>query len=66
MYKNRCYMPFILYPPDMYDVPDAKADRQLVQSLELNGDGTDFVMYLPFPIVAFAVKLTPILLIYCL
>ena len=20
MYKNRCYMPFLLYPPDMYDV----------------------------------------------
>ncbi|MHA3316480.1 MULTISPECIES: hypothetical protein [Yersinia pseudotuberculosis complex] len=59
MYKNRCYMPFILFPPDMYDVPDTKSDNQLIQSLDLESDGTDFVMYLSIPYCRVCCKACP-------
>lgn len=59
MYKNRCYMPFILYPPDMYDFPEAKAESQIIKSLDLDSDGTDFVMYLSIPYCRVCCKACP-------
>ncbi|BET96036.1 coproporphyrinogen-III oxidase family protein [Xenorhabdus taiwanensis] len=59
MYKNRCYMPFILYPPDMYDVVDSGLENQLIQSLELEHDGTNFVMYLSVPYCRVCCKACP-------
>ncbi|SMB45856.1 Coproporphyrinogen dehydrogenase (modular protein) [Serratia proteamaculans] len=59
MYKNRCYMPFILYPPDMYDVSDAVSENNLTKSLDLDKDGTDFVMYLSVPYCRVCCKACP-------
>ncbi|MEE4484872.1 coproporphyrinogen-III oxidase family protein [Serratia ficaria] len=59
MYKNRCYMPFILYPPDMYDVTDVVSENNLVKSLDLDNEGTDFVMYLSVPYCRVCCKACP-------
>ncbi|EJR1734669.1 coproporphyrinogen III oxidase family protein [Salmonella enterica] len=59
MYKNRCYMPFILYPPDMYDVSDSESENSLIKSLSLENDGTDFVMYLSVPYCRVCCKACP-------
>lgn len=59
MYKNRCYMPFILYPPDMYDVSDGESENNLIKSLSLESDGTDFVMYLSVPYCRVCCKACP-------
>ncbi|WP_175502313.1 coproporphyrinogen-III oxidase family protein [Aliiroseovarius crassostreae] len=59
MYKNRCYMPFILYPPDMYDVSDPELQTELETSLDLTTDGTDFVMYLSVPYCRVRCKACP-------
>lgn len=59
MYKNRCYMPFILYPPDMYDVSGPELQDELETSLDLTMDGTDFVMYLSVPYCRVRCKACP-------
>ncbi|KZL23799.1 coproporphyrinogen-III oxidase family protein [Pseudovibrio sp. WM33] len=59
MYKNHCYMPFILYPPDMYDVSDPELQTELDTSLDLTTDGTDFVMYLSVPYCRVRCKACP-------
>lgn len=59
MYKNRCYMPFILYPPDMYDVSSSQDSAQLEQSLSLDTDGKNFVMYLSVPYCRVRCKACP-------
>ncbi|QHM73997.1 coproporphyrinogen-III oxidase family protein [Mixta intestinalis] len=59
MYKNRCYMPFILYPPDMYDVFGQEMKNNLVDSLALNSSGTDFVMYISIPYCRVCCKACP-------
>ena len=59
MYKNRCYMPFILYPPDMYDVSGPERSQELESSLELTTSGTDFVMYLSVPYCRVRCKACP-------
>lgn len=59
MYKNRCYMPFILYPPDMYDVLSKEEHAKLERSLNLGSNGTDFVMYLSVPYCRVRCKACP-------
>ncbi|EJB0230101.1 coproporphyrinogen III oxidase family protein [Vibrio vulnificus] len=59
LYKNRCYMPFILYPPDMYDVSQGEESIKLEKSLDLDSGGNDFVMYLSVPYCRIRCKACP-------
>ncbi len=59
MYKNRCYMPFILYPPDMYDITTQEDANALETSLSLNTKGESFVMYLSVPYCRVRCKACP-------
>lgn len=59
MFKNRCYMPFILYPPDMYDVATPEDETRLQASLSLNSKGENFVMYLAVPYCRVRCKACP-------
>jgi oxygen-independent coproporphyrinogen III oxidase len=59
MYKNRCWMPFILYPPDMYDIGSASEAYDLEKSLALDAQGGDFVMYLSVPFCRVRCKTCP-------
>lgn len=59
MYKNRCHMPFILYPPDMYDIDDAEGGNVVIKSLDLESKGTDFIMYLSIPYCRVCCKACP-------
>lgn len=59
MYKNRCYMPFILYPPDMYDVDTSEEANAVEKSLSLEMNGTDFVMYISVPYCRVKCKACP-------
>ena len=52
-------MPFLLYPPDMYDVSDREESLQLEQSLELNYGDNDFVMYISVPYCRIRCKACP-------
>jgi oxygen-independent coproporphyrinogen-3 oxidase len=59
MYKNRCYMPFILYPPDMYDIGTQEEADALDKTLSLDVDGENFVMYLSIPYCRVRCKACP-------
>lgn len=59
MFKNRCLMPFILYPPDMYDVVGSEDHTQLERSLSLDTMGENFVMYLAVPYCRVRCKACP-------
>lgn len=59
MYKNRCYMPFILYPPDMYDIVSPEQSVRVEESLSLSKSGTDFVMYISVPYCRVRCKACP-------
>lgn len=52
-------MPFILYPPDMYDVVTPEDSYALETSLSLNKKGEDFVMYLSVPYCRVRCKACP-------
>lgn len=52
-------MPFILYPPDMYDVYSDEETIKLEKSLELDDGGNDFVMYLSVPYCRIKCKACP-------
>jgi len=52
-------MPFILYPPDMYDVSVQEQQFALENSLSLDKPGTDFVMYLSVPYCRVRCKACP-------
>jgi oxygen-independent coproporphyrinogen-3 oxidase len=59
MFKNPCYMPFILYPPDMYDVVGLENRTALDTSLALDTVGDNFVMYLAVPYCRVRCKACP-------
>ncbi|GAA4666669.1 hypothetical protein GCM10023262_14790 [Bartonella pachyuromydis] len=59
MYKNRCYMPFILYPPDMYDISGNSSEVEVLNSLELDKYCSNFVMYLSIPYCRIRCKACP-------
>jgi len=59
MFKNPCYMPFILYPPDMYDVVGMENRENLDESLALDNFGENFVMYLAVPYCRVRCKACP-------
>lgn len=59
VYENRCYMPFILYPPDMYDVRGEHESEALETSLSLKSAGENFVMYLSVPYCRVRCKACP-------
>ncbi|MGB9037862.1 MAG: coproporphyrinogen-III oxidase family protein [Acinetobacter calcoaceticus] len=52
-------MPFILYPPDMYDVKNSEDSIALNQSLELQNGGNNFVMYISVPYCRVRCKACP-------
>lgn len=58
-YKNRCYMPFILYPPDMYDIKNDNETFELEHSLQLDLGGNNFVMYISVPYCRVRCKACP-------
>lgn len=59
MYNHRCYMPFILYPPDMYDLSVQEQQFAIENSLSLDKPGIDFVMYLSVPYCRVRCKACP-------
>ena len=46
-YPNKCYLPFILYPPGMHRVPDGAA--WLDSKIDLRQEGGDFTLYIGIP-----------------
>lgn len=59
IYENRCYMPFILYPPDMYDIRSSQESEALETSLSLKSTGENFVLYLSVPYCRVRCKACP-------
>jgi oxygen-independent coproporphyrinogen-3 oxidase len=46
-YPNKCYLPFILYPPGMYRID---AGREWLEShIDMQQQGVDFVLYIGIP-----------------
>jgi oxygen-independent coproporphyrinogen III oxidase len=52
-------MPFILYPPDMYDVTTEIESIELEKSLQLDKGGNNFVMYISVPYCRVRCKACP-------
>lgn len=52
-------MPFILYPPDMYDVTTETEKIDLEKSLQLENGGNNFVMYISVPYCRVRCKACP-------
>jgi oxygen-independent coproporphyrinogen-3 oxidase len=46
-YPNKCYLPFMLYPPGMHRIPDS--DEWLHQHINMEQQGNDFVLYIGIP-----------------
>lgn len=46
-YPNKCYLPFILYPPGMHRVPDGS--EWLHSHIDLEQQGSDFTLYIGIP-----------------
>jgi len=46
-YPNKCYLPFILYPPGMHRVDDGQA--WLADHIDLQQTGGDFTLYIGIP-----------------
>jgi oxygen-independent coproporphyrinogen-3 oxidase len=46
-YPNKCYLPFILYPPGMHRVPGGR--EWLESHIDLQQQGNDFTLYIGIP-----------------
>ncbi|MFI5782449.1 coproporphyrinogen-III oxidase family protein [Nocardia sp. NPDC051570] len=46
-YPNKCYLPFILYPPGMHRIDSGR--EWLEQHIDMQQDGVDFVLYIGIP-----------------
>lgn len=46
-YPNKCYLPFILYPPGMH--ANTEGSQFLENHINMHEDGDDFVMYISIP-----------------
>lgn len=47
-YPEKCYLPFILYPPGLYRNPMA-GEKFLEENIDMDQDGDDFVLYIGIP-----------------
>jgi oxygen-independent coproporphyrinogen-3 oxidase len=56
-YPRKCYLPFILYPPAMRR--NDKGHRFIVEDVDLDKDGDDFVLYLSVPYCRVRCKACP-------
>ena len=56
-YPRKCYLPFILYPPAMRR--NEKGHRFMVEDIDMNRDGGDFVLYLSVPYCRVRCKACP-------
>jgi oxygen-independent coproporphyrinogen III oxidase len=56
-YPRKCYLPFILYPPAMRR--NDKGHRFMVEDVDMNKDGDDFVLYLSVPYCRVRCKACP-------
>lgn len=56
-YPNKCYLPFILYPPAMHRVEDG--NNFALKNLRLHEEGNDFVLYLSIPFCRVRCKACP-------
>jgi oxygen-independent coproporphyrinogen-3 oxidase len=56
-YPKRCYLPFILYPPAMYR--NDEGHQFVVNQLDLDKDGDDFVLYIGIPFCRVRCKACP-------
>jgi len=46
-YPNKCYLPFILYPPGMHRIPGGR--EWLESHIDMQQQGSDFVLYVGIP-----------------
>jgi oxygen-independent coproporphyrinogen-3 oxidase len=56
-YPRKCYLPFILYPPAMRR--NDKGHRFMVEDVDMDKDGDDFVLYLSVPYCRVRCKACP-------
>lgn len=56
-YPNKCYLPFILYPPGMYR--NNEGSGFLERNIDMNQSGVDFVLYIGIPFCRTRCKACP-------
>lgn len=56
-YPNKCYLPFILYPPGMHI--NKEGDSFLERNIDMNQPGVDFVLYISIPFCRIRCKSCP-------